>query len=716
MRWKGYEIFDLMLEKLREVGKARVLNSPAGQSSVAFELPICHQDRELLRRIPSRQPNASHQLESLSSEPVKSLGKRLFDAVFAGEVGICFHRSLDYARGHQHGLRICLRLTDAGEWADLPWELLYDSSRNRFLSLSTETPICRYLDLPDPVLPAAKPPIRVLVVTCVPTDCQPLEAEQECEHLSKALIGLRKKGTLDLCRLCSATLEQLDATLREQPCHVLHFIGHGRFDLQSEKGFLTFVNEKGQRSEVGAHHLAALVREHQSLRLVVLNSCETGRSLGSDPFTGAAQSLLQQGVPAVVAMQHKVSDSAAINFGRQFYEALADGLPVDAAAADARRAVCFGLTQSVAGARGAQHEDAFACERDIDWTASVVFMRSQHGRLFELSEERPPLRTRQGRPILFSLVALFFWLALRFQPFPPETVCAIVITDESAAKLEGIANKPISLRALAKLVEAIAEKSPQALAIDVDLGSDGRLQEEVQQFADVVGRLPFLVVVPHGSAPAILQQAEGIQGSVHLQAGSRLLGEPLTSAAVQSFPREVPLSLALADTRIPMLARQALLPINAYQHLSEVAVLEAFRLPERGTQFIKDRLVILGGVLERNREEEERDLHWIVAPPWSGFWNQRLPGARVHALFAGYAASDGLLWSVAPAFGIAAALIIILIGCLRPRAVKMAAPLTYLLLAVGLRIHSGIVLPMWPIWALVAFDTIAWRWIWPSKS
>lgn len=72
--------------------------------------------------------------------------------VFAGQVQSCLQRSLDSVRQQGQGLRIRLRLSDAPELTDLPWEFLYDPTQSHFLAYSTLTPLARYLDLPNTVL------------------------------------------------------------------------------------------------------------------------------------------------------------------------------------------------------------------------------------------------------------------------------------------------------------------------------------------------------------------------------------------------------------------------------------------------------------------------------------------------------------------------------------------------------------------------------------
>ncbi len=74
-------------------------------------------------------------------------------------------------------------------------------------------------------------------------------------------------------------------------------------------------------------------------RLAVLNACEGARQSSTDPFSGVAQALVQQGLPAVVAMQFEITDVAAQLFSQDFYAALADNYPIDAALAQARLGV-----------------------------------------------------------------------------------------------------------------------------------------------------------------------------------------------------------------------------------------------------------------------------------------------------------------------------------------------------------------------------------------
>jgi hypothetical protein len=116
---------------------------------------------------------------------------------------------------------------------------------------------------------------------------------------------------------------------------------------------------------VSGPQLATLLADETTLRLAVLNACEGARNSLSDPFSGVASCLVQREIPAVIAMQLEITDRAAITFAGELYSALADGYPVDAALAEARKAI-------------------FADRNDVEWATPVLFMRVADGRIFDI--------------------------------------------------------------------------------------------------------------------------------------------------------------------------------------------------------------------------------------------------------------------------------------------------------------------------------------------
>ena len=249
---------------------------------------------------------------------------------------------------------------------DLPWEYLYDSSLERFFSHSTNTPIIRYLDLGQAIRPlAVTPPLNVLVMIASPRDFEALDVEAEWQKIESAVAGLRARGLIQLTRLPAATLSALQKQLRQEQYHIFHYIGHGGFDQQTQDGVLLLEDESGRSRLVNGNHLGTLLHDHPSLRLAVLNACEGARTTRSDPFAGVAQQLVRQGIPAVIAMQFEITDRAAIILAQEFYDALADGYPVDAALAEARKSI-------------------YTAGNDIEWGTPVLYLRAADGQLFDL--------------------------------------------------------------------------------------------------------------------------------------------------------------------------------------------------------------------------------------------------------------------------------------------------------------------------------------------
>ncbi|MCL4862494.1 MAG: CHAT domain-containing protein [Caldilineaceae bacterium] len=361
--------FDLLIEKTASGYRARVLDSPGGQASREFVLPFSDLEVEnfILRLGQARR--GMRRMESSALAAAKEFGGKLFATVFAAEVNDCLQRSLAEAAGQNAGLRFRLRLSSAPELLDLPWELLYQPAQNRFLALSVETPLVRYLDLPGRVAPlAVTPPLNILVVVASPRDYPALDVEVEWQRLREAVRDLEVRGLLTVDRLETPTLAALQRQLRRKEYHVFHFIGHGGFDEQAQDGLLMLEDEHSNSRPVSGQYLGVLLHDEKSLRLALLNACEGGRTSRSDPFAGVCQSLLQQGVPAVIAMQFAISDQAAVALAHEFYGALADGLPVDTALTEARKAV-------------------FAQSNGVEWGTPVLYLRTADGHLFDLDRE-----------------------------------------------------------------------------------------------------------------------------------------------------------------------------------------------------------------------------------------------------------------------------------------------------------------------------------------
>jgi len=362
----GYLDFDVWIDQKAEgVYRAKAWSGGAGfEATESFTLP------------PDFASGGGGAFESgatrgggapgLDGASLEAAGGELFRTIFQGELLKAFQGCLAKSKGGP-GLRIRLRLNDVPQLAGLPWEYLYDAGGQGFLALSARTPVVRYLELSegiDTLLVA--PPLRVLAVISTPRGFRELaEADKEWRQLCAALEPLRRGGLIEIERLARPTPAALEERLRTgRPVHVLHFIGHGGYSDLRDEGVLVFEDEQGNGVPVGGPSLAYLLQDHPSLRLAVLNACNGARSSDENTFAGAAQVLVQHGVPAVIAMKSEVMDETACSFAEKFYRALASGLPVDACVGEVRRAL--------------------AAERNPEWGTPALYLRATDGRLFAL--------------------------------------------------------------------------------------------------------------------------------------------------------------------------------------------------------------------------------------------------------------------------------------------------------------------------------------------
>ena len=362
-----YSEFRLRIDRGPSTGTYRVVaTGPSGEALGRFKSPFSDMELELFVLKVGQTRKGKRRIESPEMERAKDFGSRLFKSLFEGDVKELYSSSLRDAREENKGLRITLSLTGAPELSQIPWEYLYE--RPSFLSISTWTPIVRYLDIPKPRRPLKVTlPLRILGMVSAPSDTEPIDVVAEKAKLGQALAPLVESGWLAIDWLEKATLPALQRQLRQAEYHILHYIGHGGYDRDADDGVLLFEDEHGGPTQITGVQLGTILQDEISLRLAVLNACEGGRSSVEDPFSGVATSLIEFGIPAVIGMQFEITDRSAIVFASEFYSALADGYPVDSALAEARKAI-------------------YADRNDVEWATPVLFMRVQDGLLFEVPE------------------------------------------------------------------------------------------------------------------------------------------------------------------------------------------------------------------------------------------------------------------------------------------------------------------------------------------
>ena len=288
------------------------------------------------------------------------------------------------ASRHEPTTPLRLRLVIApAELADLPWEFVcLDAverqeketpltthhsplTRTGFLCLQPHFHLVRQ---PQPLTinpqPLTLDALRVLIVWADPRSAAYPALPGLASEVRNVLSALRSPECrrVEVDELRNATPSALQRRLKEQPPHILHFVGHG--DVRASGGVLVLEGaQPGAEEAVYADDLAQWLLG-TPVRIVVLSACRTGASV-----RGVGATLAARGVPCVVAMQLPLRDATAGHFARAFYSALVTSSSVENAVSEGRQAV-----------RGA----------GADWGVPVLWLAGESSDLLTLRDIEPP--------------------------------------------------------------------------------------------------------------------------------------------------------------------------------------------------------------------------------------------------------------------------------------------------------------------------------------
>ena len=385
----NYKNFKIRIDRATQNGFAVSVESPAGEETSEMILPFSAD--EILGKLGqiSGHVRGETRKAELASEPrvaPSEIGADLYGALFAGSVGRAYDRSLGMCDGEDEGLRIKLALNledeEVRKLAQIPWEYLCEKeSTEAFLNLSKKTPIVRYIDALEPQRASAlEGKLKVLVVLSSPGGVAKLDLSKERSLIEDSWAN---ETAIEAAYIENPTANQLLEKLSADNYHVLHYMGHG-----TSTG-LVLSDDQGDAAILPASTIGVWLGDLPSLRLVFINACDTAKVDEDSPIAGVATRLVAEGLPAVLAMQFPITDTAAINFARAFYTRLVVGASVDEAVAQGRKAILGVATNS------------------LEWGTPVLFMRAPDGRLFATSQAQAqpkpkPTPTLQGRPALIK--------------------------------------------------------------------------------------------------------------------------------------------------------------------------------------------------------------------------------------------------------------------------------------------------------------------------
>jgi len=271
--------------------------------------------------------------DSINGNELRNLGARIHKSLFGREIATLFstaQRDLPPDIGLRININIRPPILNR-----LPWEFLYDK---QFLAIQFKTPVIRKIPVIIRKIKKKKvsKKLRVLVVVSNPKDQKQLNVQREIDYIRSQLAELGKEY-LEIELLKNAKKDELENSLRTQ-FDVFHFIGHAEFDQSSKKGFIVLEDENHTSKNYDSEVLSAILNEG-GVRIAILNACDTARSAENGYMLGVAHSLLNGGIPVVVAMQFKIPDMTSILFTKRFYAEMARGEQITTALTRARQTI-----------------------------------------------------------------------------------------------------------------------------------------------------------------------------------------------------------------------------------------------------------------------------------------------------------------------------------------------------------------------------------------
>jgi CHAT domain-containing protein len=357
-----YEDFDLRVES---DGDRFAVQARYGSQAATEPLGI---DTTLFRDV--------RHLEGADPETVRRKGADLFDALIHGRVRDLYQRARGHAGGDSaSGLRIRLIVDPRDErlrpLIRLPWEILRDrrDDANGLPALDPRRPVVRTLESFDQQLtPAGGPLQRVLLVLADPIASRTLDLNRERAATEAALERISIRPIV----VANATRDALFEAIADTNAQIVHFMGHSDLEPETGEGVLCLDDGHGNEDRLPGSVFAGFFAGKPAPRLLILTSCLSAAQGNGSPFAGIAFALVAAGLPAVIAMQSKVRDDSTSRFTERLYRRLSDGDPIEAAVADARRALSIGYSKT------------------LEWASPVLFMRDVPSPVVEKQSEKPP--------------------------------------------------------------------------------------------------------------------------------------------------------------------------------------------------------------------------------------------------------------------------------------------------------------------------------------
>jgi hypothetical protein len=276
-------------------------------------------------------------------------GTLLYRVLFNREVELLFQTMFEKARQSGQRLRVQLGFGDrAVDLADLPWEYLYYPKSERqegfFFATQVDLILSRYIvsgkGRPELVNKPEQGKLLVLLAVAQPLGLPSLVADLVIETVRNLS---SERFPIEVRKLDKPTLPSLLESMTAYIPHVLHFMGHARFNPSERRTDIALAGpDEKTVGWIRDREFAEFFYQMRSTPpLVILHLCESADpSEPADPnasFANLAPLLLARAnISAVVATRYPMPNREAVSFYRSLYRDLARGEPVDGAVQAAR--------------------------------------------------------------------------------------------------------------------------------------------------------------------------------------------------------------------------------------------------------------------------------------------------------------------------------------------------------------------------------------------
>ena len=276
----------------------------------------------------------------LGKDTIEVVGAQLWRLILDNAIGIELQRQINLQHDDQ-SLHVLINF-DEGVDKDLrglPWEFLCvpGAGREGFLATQTNLLLTRYVTRKAAgrsALASTKEKLGVLFVNLLPPDIRS-DFSDGLRDLRNAVAKIDNIYVPDEPAIVK-TLD-LEPFLTNDRIHVVHVVGHCCGTPGSPKMYLPTDPNPGWQDPKPL--VDALTPDpSRRPRLVILHLCEYEDGDATDNFELVAPDLIQERIPAVLAMQYPLLAAAEMQgIGVSFYRALAKGMWVGRAVQEGRR-------------------------------------------------------------------------------------------------------------------------------------------------------------------------------------------------------------------------------------------------------------------------------------------------------------------------------------------------------------------------------------------